>query len=204
MSASTAAMPDRFRYITRHGDLAQVLGGIEAAQAAGLKVKINMVALKGLNEDEIEAMLRWCAGRGPRSDPDRDHAARRGRGGPHRPLSSARRGEAAARERFDADRRRLRRTGGPARYYEVAETGLRLGLITPLTGNFCTGCNRIRVPRRARSMAASARTRRSSCATCCARRPERGRRGARPADGGQAQGPRFPDRARRARRSPGI
>src|SRR6185503_17904165 len=56
--------PDRFRYITRHGDLAMVLEGIEAAAAAGLEIKINMVALKGLNEDEIEAMLLWCIGRG--------------------------------------------------------------------------------------------------------------------------------------------
>ena len=59
--------PDRFRHITRHGELAQVLGGIEAAANAGLKIKINMVALRGVNEDEIAAMIRWCGSAGPRS-----------------------------------------------------------------------------------------------------------------------------------------
>ena len=136
--------PERFRYITRHGDLAQVLAGIEAAAAAGLAVKINMVALKGLNEDEIEAMLLWCAGRGhdltlietmPMGEVEEDRTRH------YLPLDAVKRRLA---ERFDLVPS-LRRTGGPARYYEVGGTGIRLGMITPLTGNFCTGCNRIRV-----------------------------------------------------------
>jgi cyclic pyranopterin phosphate synthase len=134
--------PDRFRYITRHGDVGQVLAGIEAAAAAGLAVKINMVALKGLNEDEIEAMLHWCAGRGhdltlietmPMGEVEEDRTRH------YLPLDAVRQRLA---DRFDLVPS-LRRTGGPARYYEVG--GIRLGMITPLTGNFCTGCNRIRV-----------------------------------------------------------
>ena len=114
--------------------------------AAGLAVKINMVALKGLNEDEIAPMLRWCAARGPRPDPDRDHAARRGRGGPHRPLSAARRGEARGSRASSTLIPSLaphRRPGALLRGRR--NSGIRLGLITPLTGNFCAGCNRIRV-----------------------------------------------------------
>ena len=88
--------PDRFRHITRRGELAQVLGGIEAAASAGLKIKINMVALRGINEDEIAAMVRWCASPGPRSHAHRDHAARRGRGRPHRALFAAERRPSAA------------------------------------------------------------------------------------------------------------
>ena len=134
--------PDRFRYITRHGDVGQVLAGIEAAAAAGLAVKINMVALKGLNEDEIEAMLLWCADRGhdltlietmPMGEVEEDRTRH------YLPLDAVKRRLA---DRFDLVPS-LRRTGGPARYYEVA--GIRLGMITPLTNNFCTGCNRIRV-----------------------------------------------------------
>lgn len=136
--------PDRFRHITRRGDLKHVLAGIEAATAAGLKVKINMVALKGLNEDEIGAMLRWCGAQGhdltlietmPLGEVEEDRTAH------YLPLS-------AVRERLDQEFRlvpSLARTGGPARYYEVEELGIRLGLITPLTHNFCEGCNRIRV-----------------------------------------------------------
>ena len=136
--------PDRFRYITRHGDLARVLAGIDAAAAAGLRVKINMVALKGLNEDEIEAMLAWCAGRGhdltlietmPLGQVEEDRTRH------YLPLDAVRR---RLEERFDLSPS-LARTGGPARYYDVAGTAIRLGLITPLTGNFCAGCNRIRV-----------------------------------------------------------
>ncbi|HTU13401.1 MAG TPA: GTP 3',8-cyclase MoaA [Allosphingosinicella sp.] len=135
---------DRFRHITRRGDLAQVLDGIAAAKAAGLKVKLNMVALKGLNEDEIEAMARWCAAEGhdltlietmPLGMVEEDRTDR------YLPLDAVKRG---LEERFTLTPS-LRRTGGPARYYEVAELGLKLGLITPLTGNFCTGCNRVRV-----------------------------------------------------------
>ena len=133
---------DRFRHITRQGNLDQVLAGIEAAAAAGLKVKINMVALRGLNEDEIADMLGWCAGRGfdltlietmPLGEVEEDRSLY------YLPLSEVRR---RLETRFDLIPS-LHRTGGPARYYEVE--GIRLGLITPLTGNFCAGCNRIRV-----------------------------------------------------------
>jgi cyclic pyranopterin phosphate synthase len=136
--------PERFRHITRLGDLAQVLEGIAAAAAAGLNVKINMVALKGLNEDEIEAMLLWCADQGhdltlietmPLGAVEAD------RGDQYLPLDAVRR---RLEQRFTLTPS-LSRTGGPARYYEVSGLGVRLGLITPLTGNFCTGCNRVRV-----------------------------------------------------------
>jgi GTP 3',8-cyclase len=136
--------PHRFRYITRRGDLAQVLAGIEAASAAGLNVKINMVALKGLNEDEIAPMLRWCGARGhdltlietmPLGNVEEDRTEH------YLPLSRVR-------EQLERDFRLIpsvARTGGPARYYEVGGLGIRLGFITPLTHNFCDGCNRIRV-----------------------------------------------------------
>ncbi|HET7575878.1 MAG TPA: GTP 3',8-cyclase MoaA [Sphingomicrobium sp.] len=136
--------PERFGHITRRGDLAQVLGGIQGATAAGLRVKINMVALKGLNEDEIASMLRWCAGEGhdltlietmPLGEVEEDRTAH------YLPLSAVR--ERLARE-FELVPS-IARTGGPARYYEVDGLGIRLGLITPLTHNFCDGCNRIRV-----------------------------------------------------------
>jgi cyclic pyranopterin phosphate synthase len=135
---------DRFRHITRRGDLGQVLAGIEAAAGAGLAIKINMVALKGLNEDEIGAMLRWCASEGhdltlietmPLGDVEEDRTEH------YLPLSEVR-------ERLEREFRlipSLARTGGPARYYEVENLGIRLGFITPLTHNFCDGCNRIRV-----------------------------------------------------------
>jgi cyclic pyranopterin phosphate synthase len=136
--------PDRFRHITRRGDLAQVLGGIAAAKTAGLRLKINMVALRGLNEDEIEAMARWCGAEGhdltlietmPLGLVEEDRTDR------YLPLDAVKRG---LEERFTL-MPSLRRTSGPARYYEMAELGLKLGLITPLTGNFCAGCNRVRV-----------------------------------------------------------
>jgi cyclic pyranopterin phosphate synthase len=135
---------DRFRHITRRGDIAQVVGGIAAAKAAGLGVKINMVALKDLNEDEIEAMAHWCAGEGhdltlietmPLGAVEEDRTDH------YLPLDAV---KSSLDERFTLTPS-LRRTGGPARYYDVAELGIRLGMITPLTGNFCTGCNRIRV-----------------------------------------------------------
>ncbi|NNM76554.1 GTP 3',8-cyclase MoaA [Sphingomonas sp. ID1715] len=136
--------PERFRHITRRGDLAQVLGGIGAAKAAGLRIKINMVALKGLNEDEIADMLAWCAGEGhdltlietmPLGDVEGDRTDH------YLPLDGVKR---ALDQRF-ALIPSLMRTGGPARYWDVAGAGIRLGLITPLTNNFCAGCNRIRV-----------------------------------------------------------
>jgi cyclic pyranopterin phosphate synthase len=134
--------PERFRHITRRGDLEQVLRGIEVAVAADLKIKINMVALKGLNEDEIGPMLRWCAGQGhdltlietmPLGEVEEDRTEH------YLPLSAVR---ARLEQEFELIPS-LARTGGPARYYEVA--GIRLGFITPLTNNFCDGCNRIRV-----------------------------------------------------------
>ena len=134
--------PERFRHITRHGDLELVLRGIAAASRAGLKIKINMVALKGLNEHEIAPMLRWCARSGhdltlietmPLGEVEEDRTQH------YLPLGEVR--DQLARE-FDLIPS-LARTGGPARYYEVE--GIRLGFITPLTHNFCEGCNRIRL-----------------------------------------------------------
>ena len=136
--------PDKFRAITRWGDLDKVLAGIDAAQAAGLRVKINAVALKGVNEDEFASLIEWAHGRGmeltlievmPLGD------VGEGRLDQYLPLSIVR---ARLAERFtltDIDHR----TGGPARYVTVAETGGRLGFITPLTHNFCESCNRVRL-----------------------------------------------------------
>jgi cyclic pyranopterin phosphate synthase len=136
--------PDKFRAITRWGELDKVLAGIDAAQAAGLKVKINAVALKGVNEDEFSSLIEWAHGRGmeltlievmPLGD------VGEGRLDQYLPLSIVR---ARLAERFtltDIDYR----TGGPARYVTVAETGGRLGFITPLTHNFCESCNRVRL-----------------------------------------------------------
>jgi cyclic pyranopterin phosphate synthase len=136
--------PQKFKAITRWGDLGKVLDGIAAARAAGLKIKINAVALKGVNEDEFDEMIRWAHGEGmdltlietmPLGDIDGDRTDQ------YLPLS-------VVRARL-MDRWTLRdtpyRTGGPARYVEVAETGGRLGFITPLTHNFCESCNRVRV-----------------------------------------------------------
>jgi GTP 3',8-cyclase len=136
--------PARFRHVTRRGDLDQVLRGIEAAAAAGLSIKINMVALKGLNEDEIEPMLRWCGGKGydltlietmPLGEVEEDRTDH------YLPLDGVKRRLDEAYGLIPS----LKRTGGPARYFDVAGLGVRLGLITPLTRNFCEGCNRIRV-----------------------------------------------------------
>ena len=135
--------PVRFAEITRGGDLAQVLGGIDAALRAGLALKINMVALAGVNEDEIEAMMRWCAGKGigltlietmPLGE-DEDRSEN------YLPLDRVKR---RLERRFTLVPSAVR-TGGPARYFDVPELGARLGLITPLTDNFCDGCNRIRI-----------------------------------------------------------
>ena len=136
--------PDKFRAITRWGDLDQVLGGIAAARAAGLAVKINAVALKGVNEDEFDRLLEWAHGGGmdltiievmPLGD------VGEGRLDQYLPLSMVR---ARLAERFTLEEIDYR-TGGPARYVRVAETGGRLGFITPLTHNFCESCNRVRV-----------------------------------------------------------
>jgi cyclic pyranopterin phosphate synthase len=136
--------PDRFRHVTRRGDVGQVLAGIRAAADAGLRIKINMVALRGLNETEIAPMLRWCASEGhdltlietmPLGDIGVDRTEH------YLPLSDVR----ARLEREFRLLPSLARTGGPARYFEVEGLGVRLGFITPLTDNFCAGCNRIRV-----------------------------------------------------------
>ncbi len=136
--------PERFGHITRGGDVRQVLRGIEAARETGTSVKINMVALAGINEDEIEEMLLWCAGQGhdltlietmPLGEVEEDRTSH------YLPLDAVRR----RLERNHLLTPSLRRTGGPARYFEVGGLGIRLGLITPLTNNFCAGCNRIRV-----------------------------------------------------------
>jgi cyclic pyranopterin phosphate synthase len=133
-----------FARLARRDSLPQVLAGITAAQEAGLKVKLNTVALKGVNEDELPELIAWAHGRGhditlievmPLGEVEEDRFDH------YLPLSTVR-------ERLD---RRWtltpsdHSTGGPARYFDVAETGGRLGLITPLTNNFCDGCNRIRV-----------------------------------------------------------
>jgi cyclic pyranopterin phosphate synthase len=136
--------PVKYKAITRWGDHAQTMAGIEAAQAAGLRVKINMVALKGMNEAEIVPMLLWAHGRG--HDLTLIEVMPLGAIGAERtdqflPLNLV---EARLGERFTL-RETGYRTGGPARYVEVAETGGRLGFITPLTHNFCESCNRVRV-----------------------------------------------------------
>jgi cyclic pyranopterin phosphate synthase len=135
---------DKFRAITRWGALDKVLAGIDAAQAAGLRIKINAVALKGVNDDEFPQLLEWAHGRGmdltlievmPLGE------IGEGRLDQYLPLSLVR---ARLAERYRLDDIDYR-TGGPARYVRVAETGGRLGFITPLTHNFCESCNRVRV-----------------------------------------------------------
>lgn len=136
--------PRKFRAVTRWGDLDKVMAGIDAAQAAGLKVKINAVALKGLNEDELPDLMRWAHGRGmdltlietmPMGEIDADRTDQ------YLPLSLVRQ---RLERRFTLAGSGYR-TGGPARYVTVAETGGRLGFITPMTHNFCESCNRVRL-----------------------------------------------------------
>ncbi|MBB5754729.1 GTP 3',8-cyclase MoaA [Prosthecomicrobium pneumaticum] len=136
--------PDKFRAITRWGELPRVLAGIDAALAAGIHVKLNAVALKGVNEDEFDAMIRFAHGRGmdltlietmPLGEIEGDRTEQ------YLPLSAVR---ADLARRFTLEES-SHRTGGPARYVRVAETGGRLGFITPLTHNFCESCNRVRV-----------------------------------------------------------
>lgn len=135
---------DKFRAITRWGDIDKVLSGIEAARAAGLAVKINAVALKNLNEDEIPELMRWAHGNGmgltlievmPMGD------VGEGRLDQYVPLSLMRARLAREFTLVDLDET----TGGPARYVRVAETGGKLGFITPMTHNFCESCNRVRI-----------------------------------------------------------
>ncbi|MCW1430433.1 GTP 3',8-cyclase MoaA [Novosphingobium sp. JCM 18896] len=133
-----------FAKLARRDSLPQVLEGLEAAKAAGLKVKLNTVALKGVNEDTIPDLIAWAHGQGfeltlievmPLGEVEEDRFDH------YLPLSAVRE-KLEARWTLNASGHR---TGGPARYFDVAETGGRLGLITPLTNNFCDGCNRIRV-----------------------------------------------------------
>jgi GTP 3',8-cyclase len=136
--------PERFRRITRWGDLAKVQAGLDAAQRAGLAIKINAVALRGVNEDEIETLLEWAHGRG--MDLTLIEVMPLGDIEPQRidqflPLSMVRAGLAEHYGLEDLDDR----TGGPARYVRVKETGGRLGFITPMTHNFCESCNRVRL-----------------------------------------------------------
>ncbi len=134
----------KFKTITRWGDLSKVMAGIDAAQAAGLAVKINAVALKNLNEDEIPALMEWAHGRDmaltlievmPMGD------IGEGRIDQYVPLSLLRARLAGRYTLTDLPDN----TGGPARYVSVAETGGKLGFITPMTHNFCESCNRVRI-----------------------------------------------------------
>jgi GTP 3',8-cyclase len=134
----------KFRAITRWGDLDKVLAGIEAARAAGLAVKINAVALKNMNEEEIPSLMEWAHGKGmaltlievmPMGD------IGEGRIDQYVPLSLLRARLAKHYTLTDLDDD----TGGPARYVRVSETGGKLGFITPMTHNFCESCNRVRI-----------------------------------------------------------
>lgn len=135
---------DKFRAVTRWGDLDKVLGGIEAARAAGLAVKINAVALKNINEDEIPTLMQWAHGKGmaltlievmPMGDIGEDRIDQ------YVPLSLVRARLAARFTLTDLPDD----TGGPARYVRVGETSGKLGFITPMTHNFCEQCNRVRI-----------------------------------------------------------
>ncbi|NIX76947.1 GTP 3',8-cyclase MoaA [Microvirga terricola] len=135
---------DKFHRITRWGDLSKVLDGLDAAQRAGLKIKINTVALKGVNEDEIEGLIAWTHGRGmdltlievmPLGEIDGQRIDQ------FLPLSLVRARLGARYTLDEIDER----TGGPARYARVRETGGKLGFITPMTHNFCESCNRVRL-----------------------------------------------------------
>lgn len=136
--------PALFTRITRWGKLDSVLEGIDAAQRAGLKVKINAVALRGVNEDEIGKLMLWAHGRDmdltlietmPMGDTGEDRTEQ------YLPLSLVR---SRLAQQFTLKESGFR-TGGPARYADVAETGGRIGFITPLTHNFCESCNRVRL-----------------------------------------------------------
>lgn len=136
--------PTRFSAITRWGKIEPTLDGIFAAKAAGLAVKINAVAMKGVNEDEFDAMLAWCGEHGfdlclietmPMGDISEDRTEQ------YLPLSIVR---ARLRTRWTLEDTDYR-TGGPARYFNVKETGRRIGFITPMTHNFCESCNRVRL-----------------------------------------------------------
>ena len=136
--------PDTFARLTRRAALPQVLAGIDAAQKAGLRVKLNTVALKRINDREIPQLIAWAHGRGcditlietmPLGEVDEDRVDH------YLPIPVVQDVLEARWTLSPSDYA----TGGPARYFDIAETGGRLGLITPLTNNFCAGCNRVRV-----------------------------------------------------------
>jgi cyclic pyranopterin phosphate synthase len=133
-----------FKAATRWGELDKVLDGVFAAKGAGLHVKINAVALKGVNEHEFDRMLAWCGEHGfdlclietmPLGEINEDRTDQ------FLPLSLVR---ARLKQNWTLNES-SHSTGGPARYYDVAETGTRLGFITPMTHNFCESCNRVRL-----------------------------------------------------------
>ncbi|MFZ6762907.1 MULTISPECIES: GTP 3',8-cyclase MoaA [Acetobacterales] len=136
--------PARFRALTRWGDIEKTLDGIFAARAAGLAIKINAVAMKGVNEDEFDRLIAWCGEHGfdltlietmPMGEIGEDRTDQ------YLPLSLVRRRLRETWTLEDTDYA----TGGPARYMVVKETGRRLGFITPMTHNFCESCNRVRL-----------------------------------------------------------
>ena len=135
---------DRFAELTRRDEFERVVSGIDAARDTGLAVRINAVAMRGTNDDEMRDLLAWSGARGldlalieamPLGEVSVDRPAA------HLPLDAVR----EELERHFTLVPSLHRTGGPARYFDVAETGTRIGLITPLSNNFCAGCNRIRI-----------------------------------------------------------
>jgi cyclic pyranopterin phosphate synthase len=136
--------PARFTELTRWGKIEPTMDGIFAAKAAGLAVKINAVAMKGVNEDEFGAMLAWCGQHGfdlclietmPMGEISDDRTQQ------YLPLSIVR---GRLRKQWTLEETDYR-TGGPARYFHVRETGCRIGFITPMTHNFCESCNRVRL-----------------------------------------------------------
>ena len=136
--------PQKFKTVTRWGDLGKVMDGIRAAREAGLAIKVNMVALKGVNEHEIVPMMHWCHENGhdltlietmPLGEINEDRTDQ------YLPLDRVRAMIAENHSLQDIPYK----TGGPARYVQVRETGGRVGFITPMTHNFCESCNRVRV-----------------------------------------------------------
>jgi GTP 3',8-cyclase len=136
--------PEKFAAITRWGKIGATLDGIFAAKAAGMAIKINTVAMKGVNEDEFDSLVSWCGDHGfdlclietmPMGDISSDRTEQ------YLPLSIVR---SRLRRRWTLNETDYR-TGGPARYFEVGETGHRIGFITPMTHNFCESCNRVRL-----------------------------------------------------------
>mgnify|MGYP000414412560 CR=1 FL=1 len=136
--------PGRFTAMTRWGKIEKTLDGIFAARAAGLAVRLNAVAMKGVNEDEFDAMIAWCGEHGfdlclietmPLGDIEGDRTDQ------YLPLSTVR---ARLRQTWTLEDTDYQ-TGGPARYFTIAQTGRRIGFITPMTHNFCESCNRVRL-----------------------------------------------------------